>query len=237
MAAITVIAWLYIVLVAGRDMLSMPQDMVMPFQPWGWADFGLMLAMWAAMMVGMMLPSAAPTILVFSAFTRRQRQNGQVMAPTSAFLAGYIIVWSAFSIGATLLQWGLESAAVMSPMMVATSRLLGSGLLLAAGLYQFTAFKRSCLGHCRSPLDFVARNFRPGTGGALRMGIEHGAFCVGCCWVLMGLLFFAGVMNLVAVAAIAAFVLLEKVTPYGALIRRVSGFLFVVAGLVVLFGG
>ena len=233
---VTVAAWLYVVLVAGRDMLSVPRDMVMPFQPWTAADFLLMLLMWAAMMVGMMLPSAAPTILVFSTFTRRQRAAGQPMASTAIFALGYAIAWTTFSLAATLLQWGLESAALMSPMMVATSRILGAGLLIAAGLYQWSPVKRACLAQCRSPLDFVARRFRPGAGGALRMGIEHGIDCVGCCWVLMGLLFFAGIMNLEWVAAIMLFVLLEKIAPFGPELGRVSGVILAAAGLFVLFG-
>lgn len=236
LAVITAAAWLYIVFVPGRDMLSMPRDMAMPFRPWGWTDFSLMLLMWAAMMVGMMLPSAVPTLLVFASFTRRQRAQGHVMAPTGAFLAGYVIVWSAFSLGATLLQWWLESLALISPMMVATGWILEGGLLIAAGLYQWTPVKRACLAHCRSPLDFVARRFKPGMGGALAMGIEHGAFCVGCCGVLMGLLFVAGVMNLVSVAAIAGFVLLEKAMPFGAETGRLCGLLLVAAGIFVLFG-
>jgi predicted metal-binding membrane protein len=217
-------------------MLAMPRDMVMPFQSWTGTDLLLMLLMWSAMMIGMMLPSAAPTILVFSAYARRQRAAGHVMASAGIFALGYAVAWTAFSVAATLLQWGLESAALMSPMMVATSRILGASLLVAAGFYQWSPIKRSCLAHCRSPLDFVARHFRPGAMGALGMGIEHGIYCVGCCWVLMGLLFFAGVMNLVWVAAIAIFVLLEKIVPFGPELGRASGVLLAAAGLFILLG-
>lgn len=217
-------------------MLSMPRDMIMPFQPWTGTDFVLMLLMWIAMMVGMMLPSAAPTILVFSTFTRRQRAAGHPMASAGVFVFGYLIAWAVFSLAATLLQWGLESAALMSPMMVATSRTLGAGILIAAGLYQWSPLKRACLAHCRAPLDFVARHFRPGARGALRMGIEHGVNCVGCCWAIMGLLFFAGVMNLVWVAAITIFVLLEKAARFGVWGGRIGGIALVASGLLVLFG-
>ncbi|HLG88783.1 MAG TPA: DUF2182 domain-containing protein [Alphaproteobacteria bacterium] len=233
---ITVAAWLYVVLVAGRDILAMPRDMVMPFQPWTATDFLLMLLMWTAMMAGMMLPSAAPTLLVFSYFARRQRAAGHPVASTGIFALGYAIAWTVFSLAATFLQWALESAALMSPMMVATSRFLGGGLLVAAGLYQWSPPKRSCLAHCRSPLDFVARHFRADAAGALRMGIEHGIYCVGCCWLLMSLLFFAGVMNLEWVAAIMLLVLLEKIVPFGPELGRASGVLLAAAGLLVLYG-
>jgi predicted metal-binding membrane protein len=231
---IAALAWIYIAFVANADMAGMPTDMVMPFRPWTELDFALMFVMWSVMMVGMMLPSAAPAILLFAAFTRRQREQGHVMAPAGAFVAGYLIAWTIFSLGATLLQWGLEALALVSPMMIATSPVLGGGLLIAAGLYQWTPVKHVCLAHCRAPLDFVARRFRPGVGGALRMGMEHGAFCVGCCWALMGLLFFAGVMNLVWVALIAIFVLLEKIAPFGAQSGRLSGLLLIATGLFIL---
>lgn len=218
-------------------MAGMPSDMVMPFRPWSALDFALMFAMWAVMMVAMMLPSAAPAILVFAAFTRRQREQGHVMAPAGAFIAGYLIAWTVFSLGATLVQWRLEALALVSPMMIATSPVLAGGLLIAAGLYQWTPLKRACLSRCRSPLDFVARHFRPGVGGALLMGVEHGILCVGCCWVLMGLLFFAGVMNLIWVALISIFVLLEKVAPFGPRGGRLTGIPLIAAGLLVMLRG
>jgi predicted metal-binding membrane protein len=204
-------------------------------KPWGALDFLLMFLMWAIMMVAMMLPGATPMILLFAAINRKQRERGHPYAPLGAFVAGYIAVWSAFSMGATLLQWGLERAALLSPMMVSTSPLLGGGLLVVAGVYQWTPLKHACLKHCRSPLHFLSRGLRKGAGGALVMGLEHGAFCVGCCWFLMGLLFVGGVMNLLWVAAIAAFVLFEKVLPHGVLAGRLSGALLVLAGLLAIW--
>ena len=163
---------------------------------WSAMHFGMMFAMWAVMMVGMMLPSATPTTLVYAAVARKAERDGQSVASTSVFVAGYLTMWTLFSLGATLAQWALEAAALLSPMMVSTSPLLGGALLVVAGLYQFTPLKEACLEHCRSPAHFIAESWRPGTGGAFRMGIEHGAFCLGCCWVLMLLLFVGGVMNL-----------------------------------------
>jgi predicted metal-binding membrane protein len=239
LAGVSLLAWTYI-LVAAAEMGGMTAlGMGMQIRPWSGLDFGLMFLMWAVMMVAMMLPSAAPMILLFAAIRRKQQgkqqEGGQTFAPVSAFLAGYVAVWSAFSLAATLLQWGLEQAALLSPMMVVASPLLGGGLLVAAGLYQWSPLKQACLKHCRSPIHFIVHRRRDGSGGAFVMGLEHGAFCLGCCWILMGLLFVGGVMNLLWVAAIAAFVLLEKLLPFGALAGRLGGALLAGAGLLVLF--
>jgi predicted metal-binding membrane protein len=233
LAGVSLLAWAYI-LVTAAEMGTAP-GMAMQLRPWTGLDFLLMFLMWAVMMVAMMVPSAAPMILLFAAIRRKQQERGHPFAPVSAFVAGYIAVWSAFSLTATLLQWGLEQAALLSPMMVGTSPTLGGGLLVLAGLYQWTPLKHACLRHCRSPIHFLSHGLRKGSGGAFVMGLEHGAFCVGCCWFLMGLLFVGGVMNLLWVAAIAVFVLLEKVLPFGALGGRLGGALLVVAGLFVLF--
>src|ERR687894_1292234 len=183
--------------------------------PWTAAHFAMMLGMWAVMMVGMMLPAAAPMVLFFAAFARRSREQGHRVAPVGTFVAGYLAVWSAFALLATSLQWGLDRAALLSPHMAAVSPVLGGAILIAAGLYQWTPLKDACLGLCRSPVAFVMGHWRPGTAGAFRMGVEHGALCVGCCWALMALLFVGGVMNLLWVAAITAAVLAEKLAPRG----------------------
>ncbi len=188
----------------------------------------------SVMMVAMMLPSATPLVLVYTRVHRQAKQSGQPFAPTAVFAAGYLVAWTAFSVVATVLQWGLERAALLSPMMVSTSDLLGSILLIATGIYQLTPLKDACLEHCRSPLHFVMHHWRSGLGGALCMGIQHGMFCVGCCWFLMGLLFVGGVMNLLWIAAIGAFVLVEKVVPRGEVIAKVSGVLFLVSDLWIL---
>ena len=224
LAGVTALAWVYLAVLAGDMPAAMSGGMTMArAQPWSALDFWLMFLMWAVMMVGMMLPSAAPMILLFALISRKQREQGRPCVPVGAFASGYLIVWTVFSAGATTLQWALEQAALLSPMMVSASPYLGAGLLIGAGIYQWTPLKAACLKHCRSPFSFIALHWRPGTLGGLRMGIHHGAFCVGCCWVLMALLFVGGVMNLVWVAAIAGFVLLEKVLPRGPLAGRLSG--------------
>ncbi len=229
---LTALAWAYIVYLAWgvRSMgTGMAVEMAMPqMQSWGAVDFALMFVMWAVMMVAMMLPSAAPVVLVFAAVNRRRRGECQdLFVPTGAFLLGYMVVWAGFSALATLGQWGLHAAALLSPKMVATSPILGGALLVAAGVFQWTPLKHACLAHCRSPLGFIMSEWREGTGGALVMGLKHGAYCVGCCWFLMGLLFVAGVMNLLWVAIIAAFVLVEKVAPAGPWVGRATGLLLV----------
>jgi len=242
-AGITALSWLYLIDMA-RDMgAGMGAGMgemggmsmgMMGLQPWTPAHFGMMFAMWAIMMVGMMLPSATPTTLVYTAVARKAEREGTPVAPVSAFVLGYLFMWTLFSLGATVAQWGLEEAALLSPMMVSTSPALGGALLVGAGIYQLTPWKDACLEHCRSPAHFIAEHWRPGTAGAFRMGVEHGAFCLGCCWVLMGLLFFGGVMNLLWIAAITLFVLIEKVMPFGAGGGRWAGIGMIVAGAGVL---
>ena len=237
LAGATALAWVYLVVTAA-GMGDMPATMgealaMAQVKPWGAVDFALMFLMWAVMMVGMMVPSASPMILLFATISRKQREQGQPFAPTGAFVSGYIAVWTGFSLVATTLQWALDQAALLSPMMVSTSPLLGGALLVGAGIYQWTPLKHACLKRCRSPLGFLMRGWRKGAGGAFAMGLEHGAFCVGCCWILMGLLFLGGVMNLLWIAAIAIFVLAEKAAPFGVPAGRVSGLLLVLAGLFV----
>ncbi len=237
LAGVSLLAWAYL-LVAAAEMDGMAGAgamAAMQVRSWTGLDFLLMFLMWAVMMVAMMVPSAAPMILLFAGIRRKQQERGHGVAPVSAVVAGYVAVWSAFSLAAALLQWGLEQAALLSPMMVGTSPMLGGGLLVVAGLYQWTPLKQACLRYCRSPIQFLSHGMRKGSGGAFVMGLEHGAYCVGCCWILMGLLFVGGVMNLLWVAAIAVFVLLEKVLPFGVLGGRVTGALLALAGLFVLF--
>ncbi len=226
LVGVTGLAWAYLFVAAAEmggmgegagamEALGVALGETMQVRPWSGLDFLLMFLMWAIMMVAMMVPSAAPMILLFAAVHRKQRERGQTFASVGFFVAGYIAVWSAFSLGATLLQWGLDQAALLSPMMVSNSPRIGGGLLVVAGLYQWTPLKYACLKHCRSPIHFLAHGMRKGNGGAFVMGLEHGAFCVGCCWFLMGLLFFGGVMILYWIAGIALFILLEKTTAAG----------------------
>ncbi len=203
---------------------------------WSVRDFFFMFLMWSVMMVAMMLPSASPLILLHVRVNRQQEDGGDGFHGTVAFAIGYLLVWTSFSAVATLLQWGLEQLAVLSPMMASTSSLLGAGLLLAAGIYQLTPFKDACLRHCRSPVHSLMQHWRRGTSGAFIMGFHHGVYCIGCCWLLMALLFVFGVMNLVWIAVLSVLVLLEKVAPQGKLVARAAGVGFIVAGVFVLTG-
>ena len=203
-------------------------------KPWTVADGILMFVMWAIMMLAMMLPSAAPMILIFARVNRYQRDKGNAFVPTIIFTGGYVIVWILFSIIATAAQWGLQYATLLSPAMVSTSVYLGGALFIAAGIYQWTPLKQACLKHCRSPLEFIMHYWRPGTGGALRMGLEHGAFCLGCCWSVMALLFIGGVMNLIWVAVITIFVAVEKIFPQGPWIGRVAGCAMIAVGIFIM---
>jgi predicted metal-binding membrane protein len=198
---------------------------------WSPLDWILMLLMWAIMMVGMMLPSATPTILLFAAVRRKQNARGHDIAPVPAFVVGYLAAWTGFSFAAVVLQWGLERLALLTPMMSAAGTAFGGVVLVAAGFYQLSPLKHRCLEHCRSPIEFLSRRWRRGAAGAVRMGLEHGAYCVGCCWVLMALLFVGGVMNLLWVAAITGFVLIEKIAPGSEIIRRVAGLSLIAWGV------
>jgi len=230
LAAVAALAWVYVLQLAssmtGMDINHM--EMSMPTtQAWRSGDILLTFLMWAVMMVAMMTPSATPMILMF-ARVNRQRQTDQTPVPaTIVFLLGYLMVWSSFSAGATLVQWGLHSAALLSPEIISVSPVLGGILLILAGVYQFTPLKRVCLSQCRTPLGFLMTEWREGTKGALIMGVRHGIYCVGCCWLLMTLLFVAGVMNLIWVALIAGYVLVEKVVPAGQWVSRAIGLLAV----------
>ncbi len=231
LASIAAIAWIYLVMMANEmgDM-EMVAGQSMQIRPWSPGDFGMMFSMWAIMMIGMMLPTALPMTLVYAAVARKAEEQGAPVAPTVTFVFGYVVVWSAFSLAATLLQWGLDRAALLSPMMVLSSPWIGASTLVLAGIYQLTPAKQACLDHCRAPAHFISQHWRPGIAGAFRLGIEHGGYCLGCCWALMLLLFVGGVMNLLWIAAITAFVLAEKILPLGAASSRWTGPVMIVAG-------
>jgi predicted metal-binding membrane protein len=237
LAAVTILAWLYLEALAGGmagSGMDMSQDMAGMAMaagpaPWTAGEAALMLAMWWVMMAGMMLPSAAPMILAFATVSRRRRERGEPFVPTLVFAAGYLLVWGAFGAAATLAQWGLQQRALVA-MNGAASPALAGALFLAAGLYQLTPVKQACLRRCRSPFDFLLNYFREGAGGALRMGVAHGLYCLGCCWLLMALLFAEGVMNLLWVAALAALVFVEKLFPAGSWLARAGGVAMLAAG-------
>lgn len=236
LALITVLSWVYISsLASDMQNMDMATGITMPqMQAWDGADFALTFVMWAVMMVAMMTPSAAPMILMFAGVNRRRREQQVPYVPTSVFLLGYLMIWAAFSVLATAVQWGLHTVSLLSSMMVSNTPVLGGILLLVAGIYQWTPLKHACLSKCRSPLGFVLNEWREGRRGAFLMGLKHGSYCTGCCWSLMALLFVAGVMNLLWVAAIAGFILLEKMAPAGHRMGQAAGVLMVGGGVVLL---
>ncbi|MFV1998682.1 MAG: DUF2182 domain-containing protein [Acidiferrobacterales bacterium] len=207
--ALVALAWAYL-LVLDSNMQSMP-NMVSGIHPWTPADFVMMFLMWAVMMFAMMVPSAMRSVLIFARISPTEEHRDLLVTPAFAF--GYIVIWILFSILATTLQWVLEMAALLSPMMVVTSGSLGAAFLIAAGIYQLTPLKNSCLRHCQSPAMFMAAHYKKGMRGAFQLGSTHGVYCLGCCWLLMGLLFVGGVMNLIWILAISLFVLAEKLLP------------------------
>ena len=215
---LTLLAWAWLLQGAGMGSSAMPMDgMTMA---WDAERFGIVAAMWWVMMIAMMLPSAAPMILLFA---RVHRHSGD-SPPTTPFLAGYLVIWLAFALAAAALHGLLEQNGLVSAAAMALpGGWLSAAVLIAAGLYQLTALKDACLSTCRSPSDFLTRHYRPGAWGALRMGFVHGAYCVGCCWMLMALLFVGGVMNLVWIAALTLLVAIEKLLPGGPWIARISG--------------
>jgi predicted metal-binding membrane protein len=231
LVVLPVLSWLWIVVMA-RDMYGpmTGASAWMMTARWDVLHLLLLWAMWTVMMTGMMLPSASPMVLLYGAAARRSVQ-ATAARRTYALAAGYLAVWAAFSLGATALQRVLASLLLLSPMMEAGSSRISAALLLLAGVYQWTPLKRACLRECQSPIGFLMSRFRDGVSGAFRMGIEHGIFCVGCCWALMLLLFAGGVMNVLVIAALTAFVALEKLLPLGRRGARISGALMIAAGL------
>jgi predicted metal-binding membrane protein len=246
LAIITAVAWWWVLIGAGTGMSTVamstwifPPPLHPPLlQEWSLAYAAIMFLMWWVMMIAMMIPSAAPVILLYAHAHRHARKHGRIDAastPAFAFALGYLLSWSGFSASATALQWGLERAGLMHAMMMwSIAPLFTSALLVAAGLYQLTPLKAACLDHCRSPAQFIADNFRPDAMGALGMGLKHGTFCLGCCWLLMALLFAGGIMNLFWIAGLSILVLAEKILPKGAMIARLSGIPLIGAGLWIL---
>ncbi|KAB2911078.1 MAG: DUF2182 domain-containing protein [Hyphomicrobiaceae bacterium] len=234
LTGVALLAWAYILAGAGMDM-SMP-GMVMAPMTWSPAVALLMFIMWWVMMIAMMVPSAAPTILLFAKIRASKAATDQASIGAATFLAGYLVIWGAFSALATGLQWGLERIELMAMGMRLSSPLLAGTILLTAGLYQFTPIKAACLKHCQSPVLFLSTHWRRGAAGAFLMGTRHGIYCLGCCWVLMALLFVGGIMNLLWVAGLAAYVALEKLTSGTIWLARAIGAALCGAGVVALSG-
>lgn len=228
---VNLLAWAYIFSGAGMDMGDGAMDRMNMQTAWTPRYATIVFLMWWIMMVAMMLPSASPIILLFAKINRRRRGEGKAFVAAWVFALGYLIIWGLFSALATAVQWALVGSGLLSMALVSTNETLSATILIAAGIWQFTPLKTACLKHCRSPFHFVVSGFRPGYLGALRMGVKHGVFCLGCCWFLMALLFYGGVMNLFWIAALAIYVLIEKTSPAGNWIGRLAG-----AGLIV-WGG
>jgi len=197
---------------------------------WGSVEFAIAFAMWAAMMMAMMLPTASPMVLMFATINRNQRREDDAIVPTGVFVAGYIAIWVTFALAATLLQWGFQSVGLISPMMGKANAVFGGLVLFAAGIYQWTPLKDACLRLCQTPLGFLMTRWRDGAVGAFRMGLSHGAFCVGCCWALMLLMFAGGVMNLFWMALLTVFMLAEKIVPPGPWLPRAAGTILIMWG-------
>ena len=208
---------------SGPELSSWPTTTLLP-----------LFLMWAVMMIAMMLPSALPMILTFAAVAHNRQRLGRPFVPTSIFILGYIAVWSGFSLLAAVGQWVLHRHALLSASMASTSAWLGGTLLLGAGIFQFTPLKQACLTHCRGPLEFIMTRWREGHSGAFRMGLEHGVFCTGCCWALMALLFVAGVMNILWIAALTLLVCMEKMLPPRTQVSMATGLLLAAWGVFVI---
>jgi predicted metal-binding membrane protein len=245
---VTLLAWAYLLWLSaqmaaddmtgmadmpGMDMSAMAGAMAPSIRAWSPADFAFMFAMWTVMMVGMMTPSVAPMLLLYAGVGRKAAESGAPFASTGWFFAGYLAAWTAFSALATFAQWALTSLALLTPMMAASSATLGGIVLIAAGLYQWTPLKETCLRSCQAPLGFLVAHggFRGEPLGALRLGMAHGGYCLGCCFALMALLFVGGIMNVLWIAGLMILVLVEKIVPTGRLIPRISGALIGAAGV------
>ncbi len=242
LGAVSLLAAYYIYTGAGMGMtavqMSVPMQHMGAAAPANWTPlYSLtMFFMWWAMMIAMMLPSAAPTILLSAALNRRSQAEVPPYGGVAAFTAGYLLAWAGFSAVATALQWWLEHAGKLSMHMESIDVTLNGALLLVAGIWQFTPLKAACLKHCRSPVDFLVRYRRQGTLGALQMGAHHGLYCLGCCWFLMALLFVGGVMNLFWIIGLAALVFAEKVLLIGHRLGQLAGAIMICVGVAMLAG-
>jgi len=246
---LTALAWTYVLwaaasMSAATSATSMPgvnmpgMNMVRAGSVWTIAGFALTLAMWVVMMIGMMTPSAAPMILLYARVGRQARADGKPFASTFWFAGGYLLAWSGFGLAASLAQLALADMALITPMLAAANHIFAGLVLAAAGIYQWTPLKDSCLSQCQAPFGFLQRHggFRRDPTGSLKLGLRHGFACIGCCWALMMLLFVGGVMNLLWIAALSILVLLEKLMPFGRFMTRFVGLVLVAVGAIFIFG-
>jgi predicted metal-binding membrane protein len=242
LALVVVIASAYVLHGAGMDMSAldmtrMPRDMEMAQPAWTLQYTALMFAMWWLMMIAMMLPSATPILLLVASLNRRASPDRRPYGATALFAFGYLAAWASFSVVAVAVQAWLSANGTLTSMLHVGEGALAGGMLLAAGLWQLTPQKRACLRICRSPAHFLATRRRSGHSGAVAMGAEHGAYCVGCCWLMMTLLFIGGIMNLYWIAGLAAYALVEKLLPAGERVARITGAILIGGGLALLSSG
>ena len=230
------LSWLYIIYLYNQ-MHPMDMDAFLFAMPmtsnWSWTDFVLLFLMWFVMMIAMMTLSVAPLVLIFTSINRKLQLQQNPFVSSGYLLSGYFLVWAAFSLFATILQWLLQRVSLLNPEMITTSRILGGIIFILAGVFQFTPLKNTCLNTCRSPIAFIHQYWKDGKRGALQMGMQNGIYCLGCCWILMILLFVSGIMNILWIAIISLFVLIEKVLP-SKVISSIAGIALIAYGIVVL---
>ncbi|HXM01072.1 MAG TPA: DUF2182 domain-containing protein [Chthoniobacterales bacterium] len=236
LAGIAAAAWLYLaheaerfaatgvcqcaaVMIGGPDLAPWSPQALLP-----------LFLMWTEMMLAMMLPAVTPLVLLFSKVARSRAERGQPYVSTAFFVAGYFAVWTLFSLVAALAQWMLHGLTLLSPQMTTNTGIVGGTMFMAAGVFQFTPLKKTCLTHCRSPLAFLMTEWRDGHAGAFLMGWKHGLFCTVCCWLLMLLLFAVGVMNLLWIAVLAIFALSERIAPKRWHLSQLSGLVLLCFG-------
>ena len=238
-ALITALAWAYLIHLNRQMTASLDADRTMAAMgmvmnaPWSARDLFFTFVMWSVMMIGMMSATATPVLLLLAGAEARRAQSGKSLT-VPAFALGYLAVWVGFSACAAMAQWGLHEAALLSPAMATSSPLVGGAILIAAGAYQLTPLKGGCLTQCQTPLGFLMSHWRDGPGGAFRMGLRHGVFCLGCCWALMIVLFAVGVMNLAWVGVLTVVILVEKLGFTGARVARVGGIMLIALGVIVI---
>lgn len=223
-----------ILLIVALSWYYMVFQMTMNMEPvgqWNSLDLFMLFLMWSIMMAGMMLPSATPVILWVDKINQRRRHSGTAYIPTLYFISGYLLIWSLFSGVITLIQWWLHSLSLLSPMMVSANTHFSAVLLILAGAYQWSPLKQQCLKLCKSPLSLMTTQWQEGTWGAIRLGMIHGQYCLGCCWALMTLLFVTGVMNLKWILLMSIFIMLEKRLKKGEKFGQLSGIAFIILGI------
>jgi predicted metal-binding membrane protein len=232
LALVTVLAWAYMIRMA-VDMSGAGMEIQHTcMMSWEMDDLIMVFTMWSVMMVAMMLPSALPMILLFTTLNRQRSETMSPLIPTGLFVVGYLAAWVAYSALATLAQWGLHASALLSHSMSIANPYLGGCILAASGIFQWTPFREACMTHCRSPIGFLLTHWKEGRVGALMMGLTHGTFCVGCCWMLMTISLVLGVMNMLWMAVLTILMFWEKViSPNSIWLSRAAGAVLTIWGM------